>query len=203
MPLSDEEFAAHVKEHGGGSLDYYSREHVTGRGFMTAAVPEAEDTAEHDLTGKDITNFREKNAGAAAEVFSKTGLDPVHGAWGRTQDVSVKAPTPNAARNMGTTVGEMESYATPHTPVNRKGATVGPGGGDVLLHMGQFGQNSADENYRPGALDMQGGKGSLTKYEYKNKDWNQKSASGHTLGDVLKTINTNRAMKQRKVIGRE
>ena len=188
MPISDDQFAAHVKEHGGGSLDYSSREHVTGRGFMTAAVPEAEDTAEHDLTGKDITNFREKNAGAA---------------WGRTQDISVKAPTPNAARGMGTTVGEMESYATPHTPVNRKGATVGPHGGAVLLHMGQFGQNSADKNYRPGALDMQGGKGSLTKYEYQNKDWNKKSASGHTFGDVLKTINTNRAMKQRKVIGRE
>jgi len=198
VPISDDQFAAHVKEHGGGSLDYSSREHVTGRGFMTAAIPEAEHTSTHDLTGEDITKFRTKNASAASKVPGA-----VHGAWGRTQDISVKAPTPNAARGMGTTVGEMESYATPHTPVNRKGATVGPHGGAVLLHMGQFGQNSADKNYRPGALDMQGGKGSLTKYEYQNKDWNKKSASGHTFGDVLKTINTNRAMKQRKVIGRE
>jgi len=198
MPLSNDEFAAHVKEHGGGSLGYFSREHVTGRGFMTAAVPEAEHTAEHDLTGDDIGAFQKKNAAVAKNV-----PEAIHGAWGRTQDISVKAPTPNAARSMGTTVGEMESYATPHTPVNRKGATVGPGGGAVLLHMGQFGKNSAEESYRPGALDMQGGKGSLTKYEYQNKDWNQTSPSGHKLGDVLRTINTNRAMKQRKVIGRE
>jgi hypothetical protein len=198
VPLSNDEFAAHVKIEGGGSLGYFNREHVTGRGFMTAAVPEAEHTAEHDLTGKDISKFQEKNASKAAKVPGA-----IHGAWGRTQDISVKAPTPNAARSMGTTVGEMESYATPHTPVNRQGATVGPHGGAVLLHMGQFGKNSAEESYRPGALDMKGGKGSLTKYEYQNKDWNQKSASGHTLGDVLKQINTNRAMKQRKVIGRE
>ena len=150
------------------------------------------------MTSEDIGSFHNKNAAVAANVPGA-----IHGAWGRTQDISVKAPTPNAARSMGTTVGEMESYGLPHTPVNKKGATVGPNGGAVLLHMGQFGKNDVDPNYRPGALDMKGGKGSFTKSEYQNKDWEKTSDSGHKFGEVLQTINTNRAMKQRKVIGRE
>jgi len=220
MPLSDEEFAAHVNKPeseggtGGGSVGYFTREPVTGRGFMTAAVPIAEHTKKRGaLTGKNISTYRAKWAKEAAKVPARTGLAPVHGAWGKTQDISVQAPTPNAAKAMGTSEGEMESYALPHTPVNRKGATVGPGGGAVLLHMGQFGKESANENYRPGALDMKDGKGGLTKYEYQNKDWNvvggmmRDPETGeqkpHTLGDVLKTINTNRALRQRKAIGRE
>jgi len=194
MPLSDEQFAAYANENGGGSIGFFNREPVTGRGFMTAVSgSESRDNEGQPTTASQVADFRETRAGAASNVEN-----PVHGIWGGIHDVSVKAETPNKARAIGQPTGEEASYGLPHTPVNRKGATVGPHGGDVLLHTGDLGKNDVDPNFRPGALDMNGGKGSFTKNEYQNKEWNKKAPSGQTYGDVLRMINKNRAMRIRE-----
>jgi len=74
-------------------------------------------------------------------------------------------------------------------------------GGDVLFHTADLGKNDSDPRYRPGALDMAGGKGSFTRNQYANKDW--KKVGGTLNGkpvnyeSVLRTINENRTNRMR------
>lgn len=199
--LSNEQFSEHVKKHGGGSIGFFTREPVSGRGFMTAIS--GSETPEREITPEKISEFAEKHKEKAASLEN-----PMHGVWGTTQDVSVKAETPNKAKAIGVPTGEEAAYGLPHTPVNRKGATMGPHGGDVLFHTGDLGKNDVDPNYRPGALDMKGGKGSFTKNQYKNKDWNKVAGKRRNpetgkmenvkYEEILRTINKNRAMKIRE-----
>lgn len=203
MPaLNDQQFAAHISKEGGGSVDFHTREPVTGHGFMTA-LPGGEHTSPGGISAKDVTNFRAKHAGLAAD-YAAEGHQVAHGAWGDTQDVSVKAPTPNAARKIGQSRGEMASYALPGTRVSSRGHHVKEGG-DVLLHTGSLGKNDSDPRYQPGKLDTPG-KGSFTRNEYQNKDWNKVGGTLNgkpvSYGDVLKKVNDNRAEKVRKNVGR-
>jgi hypothetical protein len=198
--LNNTQFAEHIKEHGGGTIGFFSRAlpPENQRGFATS-VGGAEVTTP-DIDADQLTAYQKQFSEKAAGVEGS-----MHGAWktpgGITQDVSVVTETPNKAKALGIPIGEEASYALPHTPVNRKGAKVGKNGGDVLLHTADLGENDVDPNYRPGALDMKGGRGSFTKNQYANKDWN-KVAGEHkgekvTYGDVLKKINKNRAERIR------
>ena len=203
-PLSDAQFAAHVREHGGGSVGFFSRQlpPENERGFATSVGgAEESNPGTKNITPDQISAYRSQYAEKASKVEGA-----LHGAWENddktTQDVSVTAKTPNQANAIGQPIGEEASYALPHTPVNKKGAKVGKYGGDVLLHTGDLGKNDVDPNYQPGTLDMKGGKGSFTKNQYQNKDWNKVGGTDKgekvTYGDVLRKINKNRAMAIRE-----
>jgi hypothetical protein len=102
---------------------------------------------------------------------------------------------------MGVSEHQEAAYALPHTPVSRTGATVGPHGGDVLFHTADLGKNDVDPNYQPGAQDMKSGRGSFTKNQYANKDWDKVGGTNAgepvSYGEVLRTINKNRVTRLR------
>lgn len=198
--LNNTQFAEHIKEHGGGSVGFFTRALPPEgqRGFATSVGGAERTTPTIDAEKLDTyeKDFTEKAKGVEGAL---------HGAWetpaGFTQDVSVVAETPNKAKAIGVPIGEEASYALPHTPVNRKGAKVGSKGGDVLLHTADLGVNDVDPNYQPGALDMKDGKGSFTKNQYANRGWKKVAGRNNgekvTYGDVLKVINKNRAERIR------
>lgn len=198
--LNNTQFAEHIQQHGGGSVDFFTRALPPAgqRGFATS-VGGAEETTP-TIDAEKLDTYQKKYTEKAAGVPGA-----LHGAWetpaGITQDVSVVAETPNKAKAIGVPIGEEASYALPHTPVNSTGAKVGKYGGDVLLHTADLGANDVDPHYRPGALDMKGGRGSFTKNQYKNKDWDKVGGELNgqpvTYGDVLKQINKGRAERIR------
>ncbi|NBT46489.1 MAG: hypothetical protein EBT07_01545 [Actinobacteria bacterium] len=193
-PLSHEQFAAHVAEEGGGSVGFFSRVPVSGKGFMTA-ITGSEKVQETPVSAHDIGAYAEKNAPVAASI-----PNPSHGVWGTTQDVSVQAETPNRASSIGEPTGEQASFGLPRSRVSARGHNMGAGG-DVLLHTADLGKNDTDPRYRPGALD-EPGRGSFTRNQYQNKDWEKSlgTLNGQkiTYGDVLRTINKHRAAKKRE-----
>lgn len=200
--MSDEQFAEHINKEGGGSIGFHSRVPVTGHGFMTA-FSGAEQATPLPATGEQIKAYREKHA---AKVEGMEGV--VHGSWKNPstpevhdQDLSVQVKTPKEAQAMGVAEQQKASYALGGTRVSRRGHFVGGYGGDVLLHTGDLGKNDVDPRYRPGALDMPGGKGSFTRNQYKNKDWNKKAGmlAGKpiTHEHILRTINENRVKRMR------
>lgn len=194
--LSNEQFAEHVKEHGGGSIGFFNREPVTGKGFMTA-ISGSEDTNNgKEVSATDIGNFQKKNEEKASSL-----AEPVHGVWGTTQDISVQAKSPKAAETIGKPTGEEASYGLAKTRTSNRGHNMGKGG-DVLLHTADLGKNDVDPRYRPGALDISEKEGSFTRNQYQNKDWDKVGGTNNgkkvTYGDVLKKINKNRAMRVRE-----
>ena len=199
--LSDGQFAEHLNnpEKRGGSLNFKTREHVSGKGFMTAFAG-AEKTLPLPAKEADITSFKEKNKPAV-----EGNAAAVHGAWKYpeghyTQDLSVQVPTPKESQKMGENEKQQAAYALPGTRVSSRGHHLKEGG-DVLFHTGDLGKNDSDPRYRPGALDMAGGKGSFTRNQYANKDW--KKVGGTLNGkpvnyeSVLRTINENRTNRMR------
>jgi hypothetical protein len=204
MELNDKQFAAHLNNpnEGGASVNFHTRIPVQGRGFMTA-FSGAEQSTSLPATAEQIGSYRTKHA---AKVEGNDAA--VHGAWKNPetpgtydQDVSVQVKTPKESQKMGVAEVQKAAYALPHTAVNRKGAKVGKYGGDVLFHTADLGKNDVDPNYRPGALDMKGGKGSFTKNQYQNKDWNKVGGTHNgkdvTYGQVLRKINENRTERLR------
>jgi hypothetical protein len=202
--MSDEQFAAHLNdpEQGGGSLGFKSRVPVSGRGFMTAFAG-AEQATPLPASAEQLKAYREKHA---AKVEGMEGA--VHGAWKNPatpehydQDLSVQVKTPKESQEMGIREQQKAAYALPGTRVSRRGHFVGGYGGDVLLHTADLGKNDVDPRYRPGALDMPGGKGSFTRNQYRNKDWNKRAGTlaGKPVNyeHILRTINENRANRMR------
>lgn len=208
--LSDGQFAEHLNnpETGGASLNFKTREHVSGKGFMTAFAG-AEKTLPLPAKEEDITSFKEKNQ---PKVEGNDAA--VHGAWKYpkghyTQDLSVQLSTPRESQEMGEKEQQQAAFALPKTRVSSRGHNVTgkldeqgkPTGGDVLFHTADLGKNDVDPRYRPGALDMPGGKGSFTRNQYANKDW--KKVGGTLKGEpvnyesVLRTINENRTNRMR------
>jgi hypothetical protein len=199
--LSDGQFAEHLNNPntGGASLNFKDRTEVSGKGFMTA-FSGAEKTLPLPAKEADITSFKEKNKPAV-----EGNAAAVHGAWKYpeghyTQDLSVQVPTPSASQKMGEDEKQQAAYALPGTRVSSRGHHLKEGG-DVLFHTGNLGKNDSDPRYRPGALDMAGGKGSFTRNQYANKDW--KKVGGTLNGkpvnyeSVLRTINENRTNRMR------
>ena len=194
-PLSHEQFAAHVAKEGGGSVGFFSRVPVTGKGFMTGVYPHEEDN-KVPVSAEDIGSYAEKKASVAASIPNSS-----HGVWGTSQDVSVQAETPNRASEIGELPGEQASFGLPRSRVSARGHNTGKNGGDVLLHTADLGNNDTDPRYRPGALD-EPGRGSFTRNQYANKDWEKSvgTLNGQkiTYGEVLRTINKTRAAKKRE-----
>ena len=202
MELNNEQFAAHINnpKEGGGSMNLTTGEAPQGRGFMTA-FDGAEKRTPLPATAEQLSSYQAEHA---SKVKNNAGA--FHGAWKNepehyTQDLSVQVKTPKEAQSMGVSEHQEAAYALPHTPVSRTGATVGPHGGDVLFHTADLGKNDVDPNYQPGAQDMKGGRGSFTKNQYANKDWDK--VGGHlngqpvSYGEVLRTINKNRVARLR------
>jgi hypothetical protein len=208
-PLSDAQFAEHLNkpDEYGASVGFHSRTPITGHGFMTA-FSGAEQSTPLPASEKQISDYRAQHAGKTE------GMDnAVHGAWKNPatpgtydQDLSVKITTPREAQNMGVSQQQKASYALPGTRVSRRGHFVG-GGGDVLLHTADLGKNDVDPRYRPGALDMPNEKGSFTRNQYQNKDWNKKAGyrvnretgkkENVSYGDILRKINEGRVERMR------
>jgi len=199
--LSDGQFAEHLNNPntGGASLNFKDRTEVSGKGFMTA-FSKAEKTLPLPAKEEDITSFKEKNKPAV-----EGNAAAVHGAWKYpeghyTQDLSVQVKTPKESQKMGETEKQQAAYALPGSRVSSRGHHLKEGG-DVLFHTANLGKNDSDPRYRPGALDMAGGKGSFTRNQYANKDW--KKVGGTLNGkpvnyeSVLRTINENRTNKMR------
>ena len=199
--LSDGQFAEHLNNPntGGASLNFKDRTEVSGKGFMTA-FSGAEKTLPLPAKEEDITSFKEKNKPAV-----EGNAAAVHGAWKYpeghyTQDLSVQVPTPKESQKMGENEKQQAAYALPGSRVSSRGHHLKEGG-DVLFHTADLGKNDSDPRYRPGALDMAGGKGSFTRNQYANKDW--KKVGGTLNGkpvnyeSVLRTINENRTNRMR------
>jgi hypothetical protein len=199
--LSDGQFAEHLNrsDTGGASLNFKDRTEVSGKGFMTA-FSGAEKTLPLPAKEEDITSFKEKNKPAV-----EGNAAAVHGAWKYpeghyTQDLSVQVSTPKESQKMGENEKQQAAYALPGSRVSSRGHHLKEGG-DVLFHTADLGKNDSDPRYRPGALDMAGGKGSFTRNQYANKDW--KKVGGTLNGkpvnyeSVLRTINENRTNRMR------
>jgi hypothetical protein len=208
MELNNEQFAGRINdpEEGGASVNFATRKAPEGRGFMTA-YKEGEQSTELPATPQKLEAYQEKHA---ALVSDKPAT--FHGAWKNPktpgtfdQDVSLQVRTPKESQKMGELEQQKAAYALPHTAVNRTGAKVGKYGGDVLFHTADLGKNDVDPHYQPGALDMKGDKGSFTKNQYQNKDWEKMGATpsydkeGEPInyGHVLRTINENRVNRLR------
>lgn len=199
--LSDGQFAKHLNDPrvSGASLNFKTREIATGKGFMTAFAG-AEKTLPLPAKEADITSFREKNKPAV-----EGNEAAIHGAWKYpeghyTQDLSVQVATPKEAQTMGENEKQQAAYGLPGSRVSSRGHHLKEGG-DVLFHTADLGKNDSDPRYRPGALNMAGGKGSFTRNQYANKDW--KKVGGTSNGkpvnyeSVLRTINENRTNRMR------
>ena len=112
----------------------------------------------------------------------------------------MQVSTPKESQKMGENEKQQAAYALPGSRVSSRGHHLKEGG-DVLFHTGDLGKNDSDPRYRPGALDMAGGKGSFTRNQYANKDW--KKVGGTLNGkpvnyeSVLRTINENRTNRMR------
>jgi len=202
QPLSAEQFAEHVNnpENYGASVNLSTGQHASGKGFMTAFAG-AEKPTSLPMTAKDVTDYRAEHAD---KIKGNEAI--VHGAWKNPQtpevvdqDLSVQIPTAKEAQEMGVKEQQKASYGLPRTRVSSRGHNMG-GGGDVLLHTADLGKNDVDPRYRPGALD-EPGKGSFTRNQYQNKDWNRTAGvlNGKkvSFGDVLRTINENRVKRMR------
>lgn len=199
-PLSNEQFAAHINEGYGGSVNFKTREPVTGKGFLTSFAGAEKPTA-LPIKAEDIQNYRN----AHHELASGSDAT-VHGVWKNPatpgvadQDLSVQTKTPKEAQEMGVAEKQKASYGMPKTRVSARGHNMG-GGGDVLLHTADLGKNDVDPRYRPGALDTKGA-GSFTRNQYANKDWKKKAGTlaGKPVNyeSVLRTINENRVNRMR------
>jgi hypothetical protein len=200
--LSNEQLASYVNnpENYGASVGFSSREHVKGKGFMTAFAGAEKPTA-LPIKAEDIANYRQ-----AHHQLASSHEGAVHGVWKNPatpevadQDLSVQVKTPKEAQEMGVKEQQKASYGMPKTRVSARGHNMG-GGGDVLLHTADLGKNDVDPRYRPGALDTPG-QGSFTRNQYQNKDWNKKAGmlKGEpvTYEHILRTINENRVNRMR------
>lgn len=208
-PLSNEQFAANINEGGGGSVNFKTREPLTGSGFLTSFAGAEKPTA-LPIKAEDIATYRS----AHHELASKSDAT-IHGVWKNAatpgiadQDLSVQLKTPKEAQEMGTAEKQKASYALGGTRVSRRGHFAGGYGTDVLLHTADLGKNDVDPRYRPGALDTPG-TGSFTRNQYVNKDMKKSpktpsyvtDADGNktkiTYEHVLRTINENRVNRMR------
>jgi hypothetical protein len=209
--LSNEQLAAHVNNPNnyGASVGFSSREHVKGKGFMTA-FDGAEKPTQLPIKAADIADYRQ-----AHHELASSHSGAVHGIWKNPetpgvadQDLSVQVKTPKDAQSMGIAEKQKASFALPKTRVSNRGHNVTgsldeegkPTGGDVLLHTADLGKNDTDPRYRPGALDTPG-EGSFTRNQYKNKDWNKTAGTLNgkpvKYEQVLRTINENRVARMR------
>jgi len=209
--LSNAEFADSINTGGGASINFATREPVEGKGFMVGQMPPGgvEDVRPLPAKAEDIADFAEKNS-----TLAESHPTAAHGAWVDstdpskfTQDVSVQVPTPAETSKMGVEQKQIAAYALPGTRVSKNRRMRRAWGGDVLLHTADLGATDVDPQYRPGAQDIPGGKGSFTKNQYANRDWD-KTAGTTTNGgttkpqkvkyeDILRKINEARAMRLR------
>lgn len=216
--LNDKQFAEHIESQGGGSIGFYDRLPVTGKGFMVAAMPSSGEDGKvtpRPATAQQISDFR-----TSSESMVKGRNNAFHGAWVDeknpdvyTQDVSFKIGTPSEASKFGTAQSQIAAYALPKTKVQKGRIMKKPYGGDVLLHTGklsdemkglgykELGATDVDPTFKPGANDISPTAGSFTKNQYANKSWDKKAGTSEgkkvSYGDVLRTINENRAKKLR------
>ena len=202
--LSDAQLAAHLNKEDeyGASVNYKTRKPVQGKGFMTAFAG-AETSSPLPAKAEDITSYKNTHA---AKVEGNDAA--VHGMWKNPetpgtydQDISVQVQTPKESQNMGVAEKQKAAYGLPGSTVSTRGHKMGKDGGDVLFHTADLGKNDSDPRYRPGALDIKGGKGSFTRNQYQNKDWERTAGilNGKkvSFGDVLRKINENRTARLR------
>jgi hypothetical protein len=178
-PLSDAQFAEHLNkpDEYGASIGFHDRLPAKGHGFMTA-FSGAEQSTPLPASEKQISDYRAKHAGKAEGMENV-----VHGAW--------KNPA---------TPGTYDQDLSVKIKTPREAR-------DVLLHTADLGKNDVDPRYRPGALDMPNEKGSFTRNQYQNKDWNKKAGykvnretgkkENVSYGDILRKINEGRVERMR------
>jgi hypothetical protein len=212
--LNDKQFAEHIESQGGGSIGFYDRTPVSGKGFMVGIMPPSGQdgvSTPRPATGAQISDFRK-----TAEPLVAGRNNAFHGAWVDekspdvyTQDVSYKMGTPSETATLGTAQSQIAASALPGTKVQKGRTMKKPYGGDVLLHTGKLsdemkglgykevGATDVDPTFKPGANDISPSAGSFTKNQYANQAWDKGAGTSGgkkvSYGDVLRTINENRA----------
>lgn len=219
-----------INAQGGGSFNWHTGRRAKGPGFMVSE-PNVEGITQ-GITPSQIRDYKVAHDPLVGTQSSNP--EAYYGAWAESEkpsdlrlgesslntdpspegrvvsDVSRKHPVDADVRKLGVTNAQEAAFALPGTPVTAEGHPIenlaNSWGGDVLLHMGNFGSNDVDPRFQPQRASEGLTSNTFSLNEVENPEWKTvggytHSADGtpiaHTYGDVLKTINRGRTMRLR------
>ena len=219
-----------IRRQGGGSFNWWTGRQPKGPGFMVSE-PDVEGITQ-GITPSQIREYKRGKSFAVGEPSS----DPeVHyGAWAESEkpsdkrlgesslntnpnpagrvvsDVSRKYGVNDDIRGIGVKNAQEAAFALRGTPVTAEGHKIediaNPWGGDVLLHMSDFGKNDVDPRFHPQRASEGHTSNVFSLNEVENPEWHtvagythdsEGKEVPHTYGDVLRTINRGRTMRLR------